>query len=89
MDFKEAINKVNEILVTSPNALTVVLDKDGYHYAENNVNAKKVRKQVREVLSALWQSGAYNYETIATYLRVQPLDIQAVLDDEWREKHIK
>ena len=87
---EEAIKKVNELLVQSPNALDVVLVfKDGknkYMYADNSINAKKVRKEARKILSTAWQSGAYNYSMIANKLRVSTLAIQAVLDDEFKEK---
>jgi hypothetical protein len=87
---EEAIKKVNELLVQAPNALDVVLVfKDGknkYMYADNSINAKKVRKEAKDILSTAWQSGAYNYSTIASKLRVSTLAIQAVLDDEFREK---
>jgi hypothetical protein len=86
----EAIKKVNELLVQAPNALDVVLmydeGRNRYMYADNSTNAKKIRKEVREILSTAWQGGAHNYAMIAGKLRVSNLAIQAVLDDEFREK---
>jgi hypothetical protein len=85
-----AIKKANELLVQAPNALDVVLvfedGKNKYVYADNSINAKKVRKEARDILSTAWQSGAYNYSMIASKLRVSALAIQTMLDDEFREK---
>jgi hypothetical protein len=87
---EEAIKKVNELLVQAPNALDVVLvfedGRNRYMYADNSTNAKKVRKEARDILSTAWQGGAYNYAMIASKLRVSTLAIQAVLDDEFKEK---
>lgn len=87
----EAVRKVSELLVNEPQAMTLVLKKEGgrsfYAWAEDSIKAKKVRKEAREILKGLWQGGDYNFDEIATKLRVQPLDVQAILDDQFRNKH--
>lgn len=91
MEIKEGVSKVNELLVSCPDALTCVLLKGEngsyYTWANNDINAKKVRKQAKEILEQVWQANATNFETLARMLRVSDLDIQAILDDEWRLKH--
>lgn len=86
----EAISKVSQLLVEEPQALTVVLTfKSGenkYEWQVNTPKARKIRKQARETLRELWQKGNYNFEEIAAKLRLQALDVQGLLDDEFRTK---
>ena len=87
----EAVKQVSELLVNEPQAMTLVLvNKDGrshYEWAVNSVKARSIRKKIKAILETLWQSGDYNFEEIATKLRVQALDVQALLDEQFRTHH--
>lgn len=89
-NFNEAIKKVNEALMNAPLCLSVQLvfenGKNYYAFVDNTTAGKKARKEVQKLLSDMWQGGAYNYAEIARYLRVQELDIQAVLDEDFQKK---
>lgn len=87
---EEAVNKINALLVGSPHALTVDLVSDGgrheYKYRDASAKAKKIRTEVSEILNDLWQhGGAFNFHMIAEQLRVNDLDVQAILDIEFGE----
>lgn len=87
--FTATIVKCSELLVKRPQAATLELRKeDGksfYAWVDNTIAARGVRAKLRKLLKALWQSGAYNYQKIADAIRLQVLDVQGLLDDQFRE----
>ena len=87
----EAVREVSELLVKEPQALTLLLtNKDGrsaYSWAVNTPKARGIRSKAKKILETLWQSGDYNFEEIAVKLRVQPLDVQTLLDEQFRQNH--
>ena len=87
----DAVVKCSELLVKNPQAATLVLEKrDGksaYTWVDNSLSAKRIRKQLSKELNALWQGGAYNYQQLADVLRLQVLDIQGLIDEQFKNAH--
>jgi Glu-tRNA(Gln) amidotransferase subunit E-like FAD-binding protein len=89
--FRTEIARVADILVDYPEAITVRLSKVSgrhvYQFADQSQAGTQAREKISEILGNLWQSGAYNFEEIARALRVQPLDIQGLIDVEFANKN--
>ncbi|HEY9658627.1 MAG TPA: hypothetical protein V6C65_09265, partial [Allocoleopsis sp.] len=56
-----------------------------YMFVNNDKTSTDVRAKVREIMLETWSKGAYNYDQLARQLRVQPLDIQMLIDQEYEE----
>ncbi len=88
--FNTVIRAVSSLLVDAPQALTVVLMKEGdrsvYRHVEDTAVARKVRREARKLLRSMWAAGAYNYHEIAAALRVEDLDVQGLIDEEFAER---
>lgn len=89
--FEQTISNINRLLIKSAKPVQVNLYKNAgeahfYQFADNSEQAKEIRKEVRKQLQDLWQSGAYNYQQFANALRLNTLDIQGLMDDEFRRK---
>lgn len=90
-NFEKTISNINRLLIKNARPVQVQLLKNAgdshfYQFADNTDQAKETREAVREQLQSLWQSGAYNYQDLADALRLNTLDIQGLLDDEFRRK---
>lgn len=87
---KEAVREVNELMMDNPHGLTVELKfEDGksfYQHRDMSTKAKSMRKKAGAILEEAWQGGAYNYSEIADMLRVGEVEIQALLDEDFKER---
>lgn len=91
-EVKNGVGRVGDILIQHPLAMSVELVKDDtgksfYRFQDNSRDAGEARDKIREILTELWQSGAYNYDMIARQLRVSSLDVQAMIDVSFSDKH--
>ena len=89
--FDGVIADASRLLSSAPFALEIenrVVDgRNQYTWQDQSIKARGVRAKIRKMLKTLWQSGGFNYDQIATSLRVDSISVFAILDDEWREKH--
>lgn len=90
LDPNEIFQAINGILIENPEAAQIehVFDegRSFYQWIDNTNTSKRNRKKIREALNILWQSGAYNYATIARKLRLTELEVQGLMDEQLREK---
>ncbi len=88
--FDRTIEEVSRLLSRQPSAMTVDLVKEGgvhkYMFNDNSNDGRGARDQARKALKDLYQSGAYSYSQFAERLRLTNKDVQALLDDDWREQ---
>lgn len=86
----EPLTQVNQILVDVPDAMSVdLMSVEGNvrtGFVNQSKEGKAARKKIRVILVAMWQGGAYNYETIAKKLRVSDQDVAAMLDEQFRAR---
>lgn len=95
--FVEAIFQINMHLAENPGILDIVKVKkravlgdseafiNAYSWAENSQEAKELRRDIKEKLEVAWQSGALNYEIIASKIRLPVISVKALLDKEFIE----
>lgn len=83
----EAITQANTLMVTRPQVLAIELQningRHTYNWRENDSEAKKIRREIKKILSHAWQAGNYNYQQFAEKMRVDVLSIQALLDEDF------
>lgn len=88
--FEDYIQEVAEILVKEPEAMQVVHtirdDRSVYMHADQSASAKGARKKIQAILQEAWDRGALNYSMISRRLRVSDLDVQGILDEEFKRK---
>lgn len=95
--FIEAIFQINMHLAENPGILDIIKVKktvvlgdseafiSAYSWAENSPDAKSLRNDIRKKLEVSWQSGALNYEMIASKIRLPDISVRALLDREFIE----
>lgn len=95
--FVEAIFQINMHLAENPGILDIVKVKkravlgdseafiSAYSWTENSQEAKELRRDIKEKLEVAWQSGALNYEIIASKIRLPVISVKALLDKEFIE----
>lgn len=92
VDFNETIMEVNKLLIGHADAVRVGLFKAApgtegpshyYKFIANSNADRQARNQIRQVLNNLWQSGAYSFHQIAEALRLDDMDIQGLMDEEF------
>lgn len=91
LTLEKAISQAASLMVENPRVLNISLKKiEGkhtYNWEENDTKSKETRKQIKEILQKLWQSGSYNYQQIAEKLRVDVLAVQGLLDEDFLFKY--
>lgn len=89
--FIEAMQSANTTILTTPSCIAFDLVKtpEGATFAwlDTTAPAKKARKELRDTLQQMWQSGAFNYEQIASGLRLSEQQVQALMDEEFITKY--
>ena len=94
---KDAVVKISNLLSKKPTALNIkeVPVKGGfppyyveYHWSENGVKSKRIRKEIKKILLDLYQhGGAFNYQQLADALQIDVLVIRALLDNWMQSKY--
>lgn len=88
--FDRVMQEVSGLLSKTPHAMTIELSKDGgvhrYGWGDKSNEATKSREDAAKKLRDLYQSGAYSYSQFADRLRLSNKDLQALMDDDWREQ---
>lgn len=96
--WNENILNINMLLSNTPNCLEVIRVKrtvanedsevivSGYRWMDQTKSGVSARQEIREGIKEIWDSGAYNYEQIAKALRIGPLSVRAMLDQEFIEQ---
>ena len=84
--FKDAVMGINEVLVSSPTALQISLEKEEgrhtYKWVDRSLPAINARKKARKILKDAWAAGAFNYQQFADALRVDVLAIRGLIDED-------
>jgi len=89
--FNEAITEISAMLVKAPRALTLgkFMTAEGKHYynfTDTTKSAISLREKVRKILTLMWGGGAYNYQQIADALRIETLDVQGLIDEQFIQR---
>lgn len=85
--FMEGMQKANTVLLEHPEAIALDLVGGAFIWLNTSAATKKARKELREVLTETYQSGAFNYEQFAKGLRIDTQTVQALMDEEFIDKH--
>lgn len=85
--FIEAIKQVQTVMLNNPESVELAQDKNEIFWVYNSPAVKKARKEIRTILNAMWQQGAFNYAQIARSLRIDEETIQGLMDEEYIAKH--
>lgn len=84
-EYVKAIQEANTVLLTTPECIDLVQDKNNIMWGNTGAESKKARVRLRQILNDLWQSGAYNYEEFAKSLRIDSVTVQALIDEMYIE----
>jgi hypothetical protein len=97
--FRAAMQKINTLLADYPDVLTIRKVKrvipndeseqtiDAYSWIKKDKESVEARAEMKTDLVIAWQSGALNYDMIAAALRIEPMSIRALLDEEFIENN--